>query len=98
MKSLDLRPILYCIEVQKKNGTYRNEKIGMLTDDFPDHLSHYKDEPILYSKSIYDKGTVTIEKPKDKLWLDKDETTGNHITTYCTMVGVPEKYIVEIKL
>ena len=98
MISLDLRPILYCIEVQRKNGTFRDAKIGMLTEDFPDHLSCYKDEPILYSKSVYDEGTFTIEKPMDKKWLDEQKVKGSLLTTYCTMVCVPEKYIVEIKI
>ena len=100
MKSLNLKPILYCIKQQKKNKTYnKNTKIGLIDKNATEScLDHYKKEPVLFSTSIYDHDTVTIEKPMDKKWMEDQRKNGSLLTTYCTMVGVPQKYIMEIEL
>jgi hypothetical protein len=97
MKTLDLRKILNCIEAQKKNGTYRNARIGIIDTAKSQALSHYT-EPILFKPSTYGAGTYTVESPMSKEQIAKQQDNNSLLTTGLSMVSVPEEYIIEILL
>lgn len=98
MKTLDLRDVLRIINEEKEMGRSEISRIGMIDPNAPDDLKHYKNEPILFRDSYYDKGTCTIEKPMSEEWANRHKKQGSLLRTHCTMVNVPSGYITEIKI
>ena len=99
MKSINIKQCLKVIELHKDRKSSNELHIGLMVKKYtPEHMKHYCDAPILFSRSKYDEGTVTIEKPMDDDWLSQQKQSGSHLTTYCTMVCVPEGMVTEIIL
>ena len=89
---------LECIEAMKGYGTYRGEKIGVVRRDFGGSCVDYKKgDVILFSKSHYDKGTVTAEIPMTKEAIAEQHSKGSHLTTVCPIVSVPEHFVDEVR-
>jgi len=98
MKSINFKQCLKVLKLQRSRGSSNKLCIGILSDHAPYHLSHYGKEPLLFSRSVYDHDTVTIEKPMSNAELKRQKLNNSFLTTTCTMVGVPESLIVEIKI
>lgn len=94
---MDLRDAIYCLNIMKKEGHFdaKEYKIGRVKESLNKGI-YVTNEIILY-KTIKD-GTLTIEKPLNKEELKRERERGSKISTICTMLGVPPKFIEEIIL
>jgi hypothetical protein len=93
--TLDLRVAMNCIGEQKKNKTYDGAKIGIVKKGFGDLCSYNAGSVILFK----DEGDnhYTVETPLSSIEILKQKKNKSLITTVKTTVGVPSKYIDEVK-
>ncbi len=107
---IDLTRAINCISVQKENGTYRKARIGRITEKAIGLPPHYQaGEVVLFYDELTPEdsrlgiepkptGRVTIESPLTQAELDEEGAINSLTTTNRTMIGVPARYVEEIKV
>ena len=94
---IDLKQTLDCIKVMKEYGTYRDQKVGRIREDANGMVSHYNTgQIILYT--LESNKTATIESAMTQKAIQEQKDQKSLLTTVGTMIGVPIRYIEEIRM
>tara|TARA_Y100000310_G_scaffold301619_1_gene338244 strand:+ start:465 stop:797 length:333 start_codon:yes stop_codon:yes gene_type:complete len=105
---LDLRRANHCLDAQKRNGTYRDARIGIISRDFPGGSPYYrKGDVVLFSPDFEltegpylntprKSGTFTVEKPMSSEEIARQRSNRSLLTTFGTTVNVPKSYVDEV--
>jgi len=99
---IDLRGAIYCVNSMKESGSYHGEKIGRVVTGFG---VYNKDEIVLFREQApaeefgsLENETLVVEKPISAEWIKKNRMEGSLISTICTTISVPVKYVEEIQI
>ncbi len=94
---IDVSKAVYCIRSMRENGTYRDQKIGRVTRDIKGLIDYKIGEVVIFTEYKNNR-ELCIERPMSSEQISMERTRGSLLTTVCCTVGVPKKYIEEIKL
>ncbi len=95
MRNLNLKRAKYCLEVMKRDGIYRDQKIGKITEPFERMGPPYEKNDFVIFTDGGDK-TVTIETPLTKEEIIKNRKEKSLISTFGTIINVPKKFVEEL--
>lgn len=95
MRNLNLERAEYCLEVMKRDGIYRAQKIGKITESFETMGPPYKKDDFVIFIDEGDK-TVTIETPCTKEEIIKNKKEKSLISTFGTIINVPRRFVEEL--
>jgi hypothetical protein len=110
LDNLDFRNAIYCIQEMRNSGIYKEEKIGVISTDFPLGFGNaYKQGDIVLFRREFTwpdyhfikpkpTKTVTVETPLSKEEISKNRKNHSLISTIGTIIGVPENYVREVQL
>ncbi len=95
MRNPNLERAEYCLEVMKRDGIYRAQKIGKITETFERLGPLYKKDDFVIFTDEGDK-TVTIETPLTKEEIIKNRKEKSLISTFGTIINVPRRFVEEL--
>lgn len=109
---IDLTRATNCIVAMRENGTYRGERVGRVTDNFP---GYRKGQIVLFSEEPFPSDsqlrmgefmgmkqepthTITVESPMTLEQIAKQRAQSSLLTANGIIVNVPRGYVEEIKI
>ncbi len=92
MGNLNLKRAEYCLGVIKRDGIYRDQRIGKITETFERLGPSYEKGDFVIFTDEGDK-TVTIETPLTKREIIKNRKEKSLISTIGVIINVPRKFV-----
>ena len=96
-KIIDLTNALNVLKELEFSGRSHDYKIGIVAHPFRGIAVDYEIGDVVLYQKIYEDKTITIETPMDKTEIKAQKAKKSLILTVRCMVGVPKRYVVEVK-